>query len=243
MAGCSPHLVRCLSKSSHCSFTLCVIPGPICLQRKYQDSTRWGVRTFWTMYELLCISSCYLCTPLVQADTRQGVVCLTNSLDRLPGPPPAQPALTDSTADVLVITKHPCFLKPSDIPQKWLKISFVCVYASARVCIDTVYACMHIGRCTCEGLCVCLRLYVCIVYRSVTKGGRQLGLPRRECAEWGAIRGRGITKGGENGEYSCYPLWPKHFGGQAERKMVKKERTLYWKQLRRGMTTERMKRK
>lgn len=76
---------------------------------------------------------------------------------------------------------------------------------------------------------MCLHLCICIACRSVSKGGRQLGLPRRECAVSGreAIRGRGITKGGENGESSCYPLWPKYFvGQQAERRIGKKGRTL-----------------
>lgn len=129
----------------------------------------------------------------------------TNSLDSLPGPPPTQPALTDSTVDGLVSTTYPRFFKPSYMPQKWLKMPFVYVCISPCAFILYVRTCMSV--CTCEGLCACLHLYVCIV---LSKSGRQLGLVRRECAGKGAIRGWGITKGGENGEYSCVPLWPKH---------------------------------
>lgn len=38
------------------------------------------------------------------------------------------------------------------------------------------------------------------------------------------MRGRGITKGGKNGESSCYSLSPKHFGEPAKRNMVKKRK-------------------
>lgn len=70
--------------------------------------------------------------------------------------------------------------------------------------------------CTCEGLRACLHLYVCIVS---TKRGRQLGLLSRECMRGEAMRGQGITKGGENGECSCEPLGPKT---PAERMMMGK---------------------
>lgn len=65
-------------------------------------------------------------------------------------------------------------------------------------------------------MCVC----VCIVYRSVTKGGRQLGLTRRECA---AQAEEGEESQREYGESSCCPLWPKDVGGPAERMSVKKK--------------------
>lgn len=78
----------------------------------------------------------------MQADTRLGLACRTNSLDRLSGPPIIQLALTDSIVDALVITRHPCFLKPLDIPQKWLQISFVFPYASAP-CVHLCFICLH----------------------------------------------------------------------------------------------------
>lgn len=123
-----------------------------------------------------------VCTYLIHAllqykQMQDGVIYLTNSLDSLPGPPPTQPALTDSTVDGLVSTTHPRFFKPSYMPQKWLKMPFVYICISS--CAFILYIRAWMSVCTCEGLCACLHLYVCIV---LNKSGRQLGLLRRECA-------------------------------------------------------------
>lgn len=112
----------------------------------------------------------------------------TLSFDWLPGPPPPQPALTHSNP--LVITTHPCFFKPQDIPHKWLQFPF-CAYASAHVHIYAVCACVLPCGSTCEDLCACLCACSCVykVKRSVTDGGRQL------CGVKSIKSGRGITKG------------------------------------------------
>lgn len=117
----------------------------------------------------LCVHSLFICE---QADTREGLVCLTDGFDRLPGPPPTQPALTDSITDACNYDTS-LLLYTFRHTKKVTSATFcVCTH---RPRIYTVYAC--ICQCTCEGLCACV--CVCIACRSVTKGGRQLGLLRR----------------------------------------------------------------
>lgn len=81
---------------------------------------------------------------------------------KLPGPPPTQPALTDSSADALAINKTFPAAALNRRTYHKRDFKFVFVRASGLACMRTYC------RETCEGLCVwpCVRGYVCVCVRA-----------------------------------------------------------------------------
>lgn len=180
-----------------------------------------------SIFKPLCAFSFVSLLPQSKQIQEKGWLYSFDEFDRFPGPPPSQPAPTDSNADPLVIITHPRFFKLSHIPLKWLQLFYVFslfFFHTTDQHVHYPHVClplsMHMWWIECALFCFC------IVYRIVAKAGRQLG---RLWRKWGAIkRKKGQESQKEWREWTIQLLSTvaKHFGKQAVKSMALKRQDI-----------------